>query len=67
MRIFQKSKVEHEQASQQELMHLTIKKSLLKSEVFQAHKKDLREAEEPKSVVCRCKDENTSRKSARSG
>lgn len=43
---FQKAKLEREQAAQQERMNAAIKESLFKSEVFRAHKKDLKEAEE---------------------
>jgi hypothetical protein len=43
---FQKAKVEREQAAHQERMNAAMKESLFKSEVFRAHKNDLKEAEE---------------------
>jgi hypothetical protein len=43
---FQKAKLEREQAAQQERMNAAMKESLFKPEVFRAHKKDLKEAEE---------------------
>jgi len=46
MHNFQKAKLEREQAVQQERMNAAMKESLFKSEVFRAHKKDLKEAEE---------------------
>ena len=43
---FQRTKVEHMQAAQKERINATMKESLFKFEVFRAHKKDLKEAED---------------------
>jgi len=43
---FQRTKVEHMHAAQKERINATMNESLFKFEVFRAHKKDLKEAEE---------------------